>query len=69
MVQWFSLHRLATSTIGVPKPRKEDLVIDDEDSDEYKYRKFRENKASKCEYWEYPKIKEYVWNLSKILLA
>ncbi|XP_052708586.1 uncharacterized protein LOC128183562 isoform X10 [Crassostrea angulata] len=43
-------NKLATSTIGVPKPRKEDLVIDDEDSDEYKYRKFRENKASKLEY-------------------
>lgn len=50
MAQWFSLLRLATSTIGVPKPRKEDLVIDDEDSDEYKYRKFRENKANKCKY-------------------
>ena len=39
--------RLAISTIGVPKPRKEDLVVDDEDSDEYKYKKFRENKSHK----------------------
>jgi hypothetical protein len=54
---------LATSTIGVPKPRKEDLVIDDEDSDEYKYRKYRENKANKCKLVLFSKSPDSVWAL------